>query len=50
MIFEARDVSGGYSAADMILKGVTVTADAGEITLDGRPVAVYWTLRLHFGR
>ena len=31
MIFEARDVVGGYSASDQILKGVTVTADAGEI-------------------
>ena len=31
MIFEAKDVVGGYSAADQILKGVTVTADAGEI-------------------
>ena len=31
MIFEARHVVGGYSASDQILKGVTVTADAGEI-------------------
>jgi branched-chain amino acid transport system ATP-binding protein/neutral amino acid transport system ATP-binding protein len=31
MMFEARDVVGGYSKADQILKGVTVTADAGEI-------------------
>lgn len=31
MMFAARDVTGGYSAADQILKGVTVTADAGEI-------------------
>ena len=31
MIFEARDVVGGYSASDQILKGVTVTADTGEI-------------------
>ena len=31
MIFEATDVIGGYSKADQILKGVTVTADAGEI-------------------
>lgn len=30
-MFEARDVTGGYSAADQILKGVNVTADAGEI-------------------
>ncbi|MEM9814483.1 MAG: ABC transporter ATP-binding protein [Pseudomonadota bacterium] len=31
MMFEARNVTGGYSPADQILKGVTVTADAGEI-------------------
>ncbi|MGI9504159.1 MAG: ATP-binding cassette domain-containing protein, partial [Geminicoccaceae bacterium] len=31
MIFLAKDVVGGYSASDQILKGVTVTADAGEI-------------------
>ncbi len=31
MTFEAKDVVGGYSKADQILKGVTVTADAGEI-------------------
>lgn len=31
MMFAAQDVVGGYSAADQILKGVTVTADAGEI-------------------
>ena len=30
-MFAAQDVSGGYSTADQILKGVTVTADAGEI-------------------
>jgi len=30
-MFVARDVVGGYSATDQILKGVTVTADAGEI-------------------
>ncbi|MEO1681104.1 MAG: ABC transporter ATP-binding protein [Pseudomonadota bacterium] len=31
MMFSAQDVTGGYSDADQILKGVTVTADAGEI-------------------
>ncbi len=31
MMFEASDIIGGYSAADQILKGVTVAADAGEI-------------------
>ena len=31
MMFEANEVVGGYSATDQILKGVTVTADAGEI-------------------
>ncbi|MEM6634331.1 MAG: ABC transporter ATP-binding protein [Pseudomonadota bacterium] len=31
MIFQAKDITGGYSASDQILKGVTITADAGEI-------------------
>ena len=31
MMFEAKDITGGYSAFDQILKGVTVSADAGEI-------------------
>ncbi|KMW58276.1 Branched-chain amino acid transport ATP-binding protein LivF [Candidatus Rhodobacter oscarellae] len=31
MMFQATDVVGGYSAADEILKGLTITADAGEI-------------------
>ncbi|MEM9248002.1 MAG: ABC transporter ATP-binding protein [Pseudomonadota bacterium] len=31
MMFEAKDVVGGYSAFDQILKGVTVEAGAGEI-------------------
>lgn len=31
MMFAATEVTGGYSATDQILKGVTVTADAGEI-------------------
>ena len=31
MSFEAREVVGGYSTSDQILKGVTVTAEAGEI-------------------
>ncbi len=31
MMFQAREVVGGYSATDQILKGVTVSADAGEI-------------------
>ena len=31
MMFDARDVVGGYSTADEILKGVSITADAGEI-------------------
>ncbi|MEM7303563.1 MAG: ABC transporter ATP-binding protein [Pseudomonadota bacterium] len=31
MMFAARDIIGGYSATDQILKGVTVSADEGEI-------------------
>ncbi|MEM1431936.1 MAG: ABC transporter ATP-binding protein [Pseudomonadota bacterium] len=31
MIFTARDVTGGYTASDQILKSVSVSADAGEI-------------------
>lgn len=31
MILQAQNVIGGYSASDHILKGVSVTADAGEI-------------------
>lgn len=31
MIFSAQDVTGGYSTADQILKGVSVTANTGEI-------------------